>query len=82
MRQHWRAYGARTTTAENDRGRRSPCGDGALANAARRVVVLDGGANVEADANQLVSFAIMGEAFSRGFERQEKADRWFAECWR
>lgn len=37
-----------------------------------RTVVLDVGANVEADAEQLVSFAIMGEAFARatlGIER-------------
>lgn len=37
-----------------------------------RTVVLDVGANVEADAEQLVSFAIMGEAFARatlGMER-------------
>ncbi len=37
-----------------------------------RTVVLDVGANIEADAEQLVSFAIMGEAFARatlGMER-------------
>lgn len=37
-----------------------------------RTIVLDVGANVEADAEQLVSFAIMGEAFARatlGIER-------------
>ncbi|MFN7056759.1 phosphate acyltransferase PlsX [Hyphomonas sp.] len=41
-----------------------------------RTVVLDVGANVEADAEQLVSFAIMGEAFARatlGIERPSVA---------
>ncbi|MEO1014930.1 MAG: phosphate acyltransferase PlsX [Pseudomonadota bacterium] len=37
-----------------------------------RVVVLDVGANVEADARQLVNFAIMGEAFFRVLTGKEK----------
>jgi glycerol-3-phosphate acyltransferase PlsX len=37
-----------------------------------RVVVLDVGANVEADENQLVQFAIMGEAFFRALTGKEK----------
>ncbi len=37
-----------------------------------RSVVLDVGANVEADENQLVQFAIMGEAFFRALTRVEK----------
>ncbi len=37
-----------------------------------RTVVLDVGANVEADANQLVQFAIMGEAFFRSLMNVEK----------
>ena len=37
-----------------------------------RVVVLDVGANVEADERQLVSFAIMGEAFFRALTGKEK----------
>ena len=37
-----------------------------------RVVVLDVGANVEADEKQLVSFAIMGEAFFRALTDKEK----------
>jgi phosphate acyltransferase len=37
-----------------------------------RCVVLDVGANVEASANQLVQFAIMGEAFFRAIEGKEK----------
>ncbi|MEM9168794.1 MAG: phosphate acyltransferase PlsX [Pseudomonadota bacterium] len=36
------------------------------------VVVLDVGANVEADADQLVQFAIMGEAFARAVNGKEK----------
>ncbi|WP_375207333.1 phosphate acyltransferase PlsX [Hyphococcus sp.] len=37
-----------------------------------RCVVLDVGANVEADENQLVQFAIMGEAFFRALMKVEK----------
>lgn len=37
-----------------------------------KVVVLDVGANVEADEDQLVSFAIMGEAFFRALTGKEK----------
>lgn len=37
-----------------------------------RTVVLDVGANVEADENQLVQFAIMGEAFFRALMKVEK----------
>jgi glycerol-3-phosphate acyltransferase PlsX len=37
-----------------------------------RAVVLDVGANVEADENQLVQFAIMGEAFYRALTGKEK----------
>jgi len=37
-----------------------------------RTVVLDVGANVEADANQLVQFAIMGEAFYRALMHVER----------
>jgi len=37
-----------------------------------RTVVLDVGANLEANAEQLVKFAIMGEAYSRAVERIEK----------
>lgn len=37
-----------------------------------RSVVLDVGANVEADANQLVQFAIMGEAFFRALTGKQK----------
>lgn len=37
-----------------------------------RTVVLDVGANVEADENQLVQFAIMGEAFYRALAGKEK----------
>lgn len=37
-----------------------------------RSIVLDVGANVEADANQLVQFAIMGEAFFRALTGKEK----------
>ena len=37
-----------------------------------RTVVLDVGANVEADENQLVQFAIMGEAFFRALTNVEK----------
>lgn len=37
-----------------------------------RAVVLDVGANVEADENQLVQFAIMGEAFFRALTGKEK----------
>ncbi|MEM6537095.1 MAG: phosphate acyltransferase PlsX, partial [Pseudomonadota bacterium] len=37
-----------------------------------RVVVLDVGANVEADENQLVNFAIMGEAFFRAITGKAK----------
>ena len=36
-------------------------------------VMLDVGANVEADAEQLVEFAIMGEAFSRAVSRRASA---------
>lgn len=37
-----------------------------------RVVVLDVGANLEADAKQLLTFAIMGEAYSRAIRGVEK----------
>jgi glycerol-3-phosphate acyltransferase PlsX len=37
-----------------------------------RTVVLDVGANLEADAEQLVTYAIMGEAYARAVERLER----------
>ncbi len=43
-------------------------------------VVLDVGANVGTSAEQLVDFAIMGEAFARAIFESRKAERGFAQC--
>ena len=45
-----------------------------------QTVVLDVGANVECDAQQLVDFAVMGEAFARAVLGLERPTRRPAQC--